>query len=322
MKSPFDDAVLYDWEYRRRRQDVAFYRLLADERGGPILDAGCGTGRLTVPLARDGHLVVGVDRAPAMLARAVWRLGRAGAKARSRALLARGDLGALPGGRGRFALVIAAFHTIQHCESDRALDAFLGAAAAALIPGGWLAFDVFAPSSRFLERRGPSGATRFRHPRTGRLTTYRESHTVEPGPDGAGKPILAMRFRYTDVRVGRARVAALRHRLWTPAELGARLERAGLTVIGRWSGFDGAVLEDPASSEQHVYLARRGDPPGRLRPGGARQESRAKPPLDRIVPPDTMPFGFFRKPSDGGLPRWRRKSQSWVSSARRTSCIS
>ena len=54
-----------------------------------------------------------------------------------------------------------------------------------------------------------------------------------------------MRFRYSDVRGGRGRVVSLRHRLWTPAEVGAALERAGLTVIGRWSGFDGAPLDDP-----------------------------------------------------------------------------
>ncbi len=273
MKSPFDDAVLYDWEYRRRRHDVAFYRLLADERGGPILDAGCGTGRLLVPLARDGHQVVGIDRAPAMLARAAWRLGRAGRPARSRALLARGDLGALPVAGCRFALVVAAFHTIQHCESDAALAAFLDGAAAALIPGGWLAFDVFAPSARFLDRRGPSGATRFRHPRTGRVTAYRESHTLRAGPDGAAKPILSMRFRYSDVRGGRAQVLSLRHRLWTPAEIEAALARAGLTTIGRWSGFDGAPLEHPADSEQHVYLARLGDPPGRPRPPRGRPKN-------------------------------------------------
>lgn len=277
MKSPFDDAILYDWEYRRRRHDVAFYRLLADERGGPILDAGCGTGRLLVPLVRDGHLVVGIDRSVAMLARAAWRLGRAGRKARRRALLARGDLGALPVARGRFALVVAAFHTIQHCESDAALAAFLDGAAAALMPGGWLAFDVFAPSSRFLERRGLSGATRFRHPRTGRLTAYRESHTLLAGPDGPAKPILSMRFRYADLRGTRARVVSLRHRLWTPAEVEAALARAGLTLIGRWSGFDGAPLEDPADSEQHVYLARRGDPPGRPRPPRGRQKNAKSP---------------------------------------------
>jgi SAM-dependent methyltransferase len=263
MRSPFDDPVLYDWEYRRRRQDVAFYRMLADERGGPILDAGCGTGRLLVPLARDGHRVVGIDRSPAMLARAAWRLGRAGAAARGRALLARADLGALPVAPGRFVLVLAAFHTVQHCESAAALAAFFEGAAAALTPGGWLAFDTFAPSRRFLQRRGPSGVTRFRHPRTGRVTTYRERHTVEPAPDGEPERVLAMRFDYADGATGRRRrTVLLRHRLWTPTEIESALQRAGLAEIARWAGFDGTRLGAADDSEHHVVVARRGAPPG------------------------------------------------------------
>lgn len=272
MKTPFDDPVLYDWEYRRRRHDVAFYRMLADERGGPILDAGCGTGRLLLPLARDGHRVVGVDRSAAMLARAAWRLARAGGPVRGRVVLAQGDLGALPAAAARFALVIAAFHTVQHCESAAALAAFFRGAATALIPGGWLAFDTFAPEPRFLARRGPSGVTRFRHPRSGRLTAYRESHTVEAGPDG---PILAMRFRYADAArsTARARTVLLRHRLWSPTEIDAALATAGLTAIARWSGFDGTPLDDPQSSEQHVFLARRGPPPGRRRDAQQRRKT-------------------------------------------------
>jgi SAM-dependent methyltransferase len=255
VASPFDDPILYDWEYRRRRQDVAFYRMLADERGGPILDAGCGTGRLLVPLARDGHQVVGIDRSTAMLARAAWRLSRSGKAARGRALLARADLAALPARPSRFALVLAAFHTIQHCESDAALLDFLRAARRALIPGGWLAFDTFAPSRRFLERRGPSGVTRFRHPRTGRLTAYQEIHTL----DG---PILTMRFRYRDLSGGgRARTLSLRHRLFSPTEIDHALRLAGLTPIASWGGFDGTPLGAPDASEQHVYLARAGSPP-------------------------------------------------------------
>jgi SAM-dependent methyltransferase len=262
QSTPFDDPILYDWEYRRRRHDVAFYRMLADERGGPILDAGCGTGRLLVPLVRDGHRVLGIDRSPAMLARAAWRLSRAGRDARGRATLARADLGALPGRPGRFALVIAAFHTVQHCESDAALLAFLRGARQALIPGGWLAFDTFAPSSRFLERRAPSGITRFKHPRTGQSTAYREIHTVEPGPDGPEKPVLAMRFRYQDLSGGaRMRTLSLRHRLFSPTEIARALRLAGLTSIAAWGGFDGSPLDADDPSEQHVYLARKGSPP-------------------------------------------------------------
>ena len=105
MRSPYEDAVLYDWEYRRRRDDVRFYRTLADERGGPVLDLGCGTGRLMAPLLRAGHTVVGVDVAPTMLARAAARIGRLPAPARRRALLLRADMRALasrPGSRLRW----------------------------------------------------------------------------------------------------------------------------------------------------------------------------------------------------------------------------
>ncbi len=240
--------------------------MLADERGGPILDAGCGTGRLLVPLVRDGHRVVGIDGSAAMLGRAAWRLARAGRAARARAVLARADLGALPARPARFALVIAAFHTVQHCESDAALQVFLRGARQALIPGGWLAFDTFAPARTFLERRAPSGVTRFRHPRTGRLTAYQEVHTVGAGPDGPDRPILSMRFRYTDLTGGaRARTLSLRHRLFSPTEIDEALRLAGLSPIARWGGFDGTPLDEQNPSEQHVYLARAGAPPSARR---------------------------------------------------------
>jgi len=272
VRSPFDDALLYDWEYRRRRDDVRFYQTLAGERGGPVLDLGCGTGRLMLPLLRDGHAVVGVDRAAPMLARAAARVARLGPAARRRALLLRGDLRALPLGRRRFAFAVAAFHTVQHCESDGELVRFFRDAAAALIPGGWLAFDVFAPTRRFLERRGPSGATRFRHPRTGRPTIYSESHHL----DG---PVLAMTFRYRPVAtrggpVPRARSVELRHRLLQPREIGALLARSGLYLIASWGGFDGRLLDvDDESGEQHVYLARN---PQRVPTGNAMRRDGAK----------------------------------------------
>src|SRR5262245_28533501 len=169
VEDPFQDAVLYDWEYRRRRDDVRFYGTLADERGGPILDLGCGTGRLMLPLLRAGHVVVGVDRAPAMLARAAARLARLAPRVRRRALLLRADLRRLPLGRARFAFAVAAFHTIQHLATDRELTGFFAAVARALAPGGWFAFDTFAPNAQFLARADSNltrrwARTRFRHP--------------------------------------------------------------------------------------------------------------------------------------------------------------
>ena len=275
-RDPFADAGLYDWTYRRRRDDVQFYRTLADERGGPVLDLGCGTGRLLVPLVRDGHIVAGVDRAPAMLARARARIARLGPPVRRRALLVRGDFRALPFAR-RFAFAVVAFHGIQHLYTDDDLVAGFRSAAATLIPGGWFAFDAFAPSERFLTRAAPGaprrrwGRTRFRHPETGRQILYTETYRLQgellsstfhyQALDGRGRP------------QGTERRAVLRHRLLAPAKVRALLARAGLTLVATWGGFDGRPLPEPGrensasaapgseenggETEQQIFLARR-----------------------------------------------------------------
>src|SRR5262245_20825410 len=47
--------------------DVAFYLDLARETGGPVLEIGCGTGRVLLPIAHTGTSCVGLDSSPAML---------------------------------------------------------------------------------------------------------------------------------------------------------------------------------------------------------------------------------------------------------------
>jgi SAM-dependent methyltransferase len=272
---PFEDAALYDWEYRRRRDDVRFYRTLADERGGPVLDLGCGTGRLLVPLLADGHLVVGVDHAPAMLARAAARLARLRPARRRRALLVRADLRRLAFAP-RFAFAVAAFHGIQHLVTDAALLSFLRRVRAALVPGGWFAFDVFAPDPAFLARVDAAGSDRhwhrtlFRHPLTGRLLAYTATYAFD-----ARRRTLLTTFHYQPVDArgrprGPERRARLCHRQLAPTAVADLLTRAGLERLQSWSDFHGAPLETgslpggpspgdplPSNSEQHVYLARR-----------------------------------------------------------------
>jgi SAM-dependent methyltransferase len=264
---PFEDAALYDWEYRRRRDDVRFYRMLANERGGPILDLGCGTGRLMLPLLADDHVVVGVDHAPAMLARASARLARLPAARRRRALLVRGDLAQLPlAPTTRFAFAILAFHGIQHLVRDDELSELLGRVRAALIPGGWLAFDVFAPEPAFLARVAAAGPARrwhrtlFRHPVSRRREAYTASYALD-----ARRRTLLTTFHYQPVdalgrRRGPERHVRLCHRQLSPTEIDDFLTRAGLELLQSWGDFRGTPLEagaGPGSTEQHVYLARR-----------------------------------------------------------------
>ncbi|MBN1966115.1 MAG: class I SAM-dependent methyltransferase [Anaerolineae bacterium] len=67
-------AQYYDAENADMTDDLVMYGELAAETGGPVLDVGCGTGRVMLHLAQESYQVVGVDRSQAMLARAQRKL--------------------------------------------------------------------------------------------------------------------------------------------------------------------------------------------------------------------------------------------------------
>ena len=68
-KTLYSDAERYDLVYGPygTGEFVAFYRRQVSRYGEPVLELGCGTGRLLIPLAEDGTNMIGVDLAPAML---------------------------------------------------------------------------------------------------------------------------------------------------------------------------------------------------------------------------------------------------------------
>src|SRR5262247_4000852 len=92
-------APFYDWENARTlgRRDVPFWRALAANAGGPVLELGCGTGRISLPLARAGVRLIGIDRSERMLAHARTRTKRA--RLSAKVTLIRGDIRFLPFGQ-------------------------------------------------------------------------------------------------------------------------------------------------------------------------------------------------------------------------------
>src|SRR3954464_6136073 len=89
-------APFYDWENARTvaRRDVRFWQDLAHRQSGRVLELGCGTGRLALPLIKSGVPLVGIDRSDAMLARLRAKARRAGLQDSAR--FVRGDIRFLP----------------------------------------------------------------------------------------------------------------------------------------------------------------------------------------------------------------------------------
>jgi SAM-dependent methyltransferase len=134
----YGDGEHYDHEYGAWEPDGPFYERLAGRYGGPVLELGCGTGRIALALAGQGFAVVGVDVAPAMLARA---------RAKSSGLSVEwveADCRTLNLGR-RFRTAIMAANGFQHLVSADDQTAAMGAVFRHLEPAGVFAFTVRNP---------------------------------------------------------------------------------------------------------------------------------------------------------------------------------
>src|SRR5437773_1998705 len=66
----YEDAEFYDQEFANRNTEIPFYVKQAQLATGPVLEVGCGTGRLTLPIARAGIDITGMDVSQPMLEQA------------------------------------------------------------------------------------------------------------------------------------------------------------------------------------------------------------------------------------------------------------
>src|SRR5688500_8881701 len=102
-------ADLYDHVTAyRERADVGFFVDEAARSGGPVLEVGCGTGRVLIPTARAGVEIVGLDLSDHMLERCRANLSSESEEVRSRVTLVKGDMRSFRLGR-EFRLVTIPF---------------------------------------------------------------------------------------------------------------------------------------------------------------------------------------------------------------------
>ena len=226
-----DYAPFYDWENARTlgRRDVPFWRRIALEAGGPVLELGCGTGRISVPLVRAGVSLVGIDRSEPMLARAARRAAalkkasyplfspsaeKRGTTPFSRIAphFVRGDIRVLPFALRAFSTVIAPYGVLQSLLADRDLAAALDSVARVIEPGGTFGLDLvpdvpnWREYSNRVQLRGPAGRgvhltliESVRQDRARRLTTF-EQRYVERRNGWSTEHRFELTFRTLSVR--------------------------------------------------------------------------------------------------------------------------
>ncbi len=255
MTTFFDDlARFYDLDHALVRDDVEMYRQFAAQSGSPILELGCGTGRVAIPLARDGHEVTGVDISPAMLAALRAKLAQEPPEVAGRVQVIQADMRHLALGR-EFALALCPLNTFMHMTTQADQLAALGSAYRHLAPGGRLIVDVASPLALLLIPSGEalSLQSELRDAASGRVvqkfTSARFDHA---------RQLQYLTLLYDEVGAdGMVRRSTVRTELRHVFrfEMQLLLERVGFTVEDVYGSTDLEPYE--ATSEKMIFVARR-----------------------------------------------------------------
>jgi SAM-dependent methyltransferase len=247
-------AAFYDWENARTlgRRDIPFWRNLALRAGGPVLELGCGTGRISLPLGRAGVSVVGIDRSAPMLDRARRRVKRA--RLTERVQLIRGDIRYLPfaGGGSAFPLVMAPYGVLQSLLREADLATTLESVRDVLRPGATFGLELVADLPSWQEYRKRVSLTGWRRRRGGAHVTLVETVRQDP------KRRLTIFDQEFTERQGRRRDThrfSLTFRTLTVPQMVRRLEKAGFAITALLGDYRGGPWDERA--DVWVIVARR-----------------------------------------------------------------
>jgi len=236
------------------RSDIDFYLQDSREAGGPILELGCGTGRILLPIVEDGQHITGIDISPYMLARCREKLQLQPAAVQKRASLLQGDITDFSLDE-KFNRAIIPFRVFQHLITTDEQLSCLRCINRHLIDRGRLVIDVFQVNLKFIndprykkevedlaEFELPDGRRLRRNHRMASYNRAEQCNQVEliyylTHPGGTTERIVqSFPFRY-----------------FFRYEIEHLLERCGFTVVDLFGNFDRSPLVD--DSPEMIFVA-------------------------------------------------------------------
>ncbi|RHR49597.1 class I SAM-dependent methyltransferase [Parabacteroides sp. AF17-28] len=236
------DANIYDG-LNTFLSDLQFYKKwLPKNKDAKILELCCGTGRLTIPIAKDGYNICGVDYTSSMLEQAKVKASGVGLdinfiEADIRTL----DL------QEKFDLVFIPFNSIHHLYKNEDLFKTLMCVRNHLKEGGLFLFDCFNPNIHYI------------------VEGEKEQEVIAEYTTNDGRKVLIKQIMHYEnaTQINRIEwhyfingefhsIQNMDMRLFFPQELDSYLEWAGFSVIHKFGGFEEEVFDN--NSEKQIYV--------------------------------------------------------------------
>ncbi len=176
-------ADVYDLVYQDVKSDIPFYLEYARQKGSPILEIACGTGRVLIPLLEAGYEVWGIDSSPAMLAKAQCKISNLPENVRNRVHLVQADMRDFHL-EMRFPLVLVPFRSFLLLLTVEDQIQTLKNLRRHLKDEGILIIDIFAPLHHYLAQDGRQTTSKIVNPENKHiilrtdLVTYDHTHQL------------------------------------------------------------------------------------------------------------------------------------------------
>ena len=238
------DASIYDG-MNTGLDDLQFYkRWLPENKDARILELCCGTGRLTLPIAKDGYDISGVDYTSSMLDQAKLKASEQGLKIK----FIEADIRTLDLS-GKYDLIFIPFNSIHHLYRNEDLFKAFNAVRNHLKTGGLFLLDCFNPNIQYIVEG-----------------EKKQKEIAEYTTDDGREVLIKETMRYENsTQINRIEwhyfingvfdsIQNLDMRVFFPQELDSYLEGSGFNVIHKFGSFEEEAFND--NSEKQIFVCR------------------------------------------------------------------
>lgn len=230
--SIYDDPVVYDHIHNTAwLNDIQFYIEQVKKDRGPVLELGCGTGRVSIPIAEQRHCVTGIDIDKRML-------NRAREKAEEKHLdidWILGDIRNFDLGR-QFGTIIYPANSIAHLLDIDSIEGCLACIRKHLSENGLFILHMFTPGLKILSRDHDK-----RYPVSEYDDPHGRGHVVvtETTIYDNARQVNDVKWYYLYEQTGEEEIKKFSMRIYYPQELDALLRYNGFEIVAKYGAFDG-----------------------------------------------------------------------------------